>query len=230
MKIATHSLTFLSAVAITAFAGCATTHQEIGSADHPSAKAQTKTEHQHGDAPADMPLPPGWTKADMDACMAAGTPGKQQAMLARAAGHWAGTSTMWMAPDTQPTTSQTTANISTIMDGRYTKCEFSGDMGMGPFQGLGFNGFDNVSQKYVSTWIDTMSTGIMVGDGVMSADGNTFTWTYHFNCPIQKKPTTMREVQHFASDNAMTLDMYGDEPHTGKEYKMMHIEMTRQSP
>jgi hypothetical protein len=167
----------------------------------------------------------------MQACMAAATPGKQHQMLARGVGKWTGTTTMWMAPDTQPMTSQASSIVSTIMDGHFVKCEFSGEMpGMGAFQGLGFSGYDNAAQKYVSTWLDSQGTGIMFGDGTMSADGNTLTWNYHMTCPITKKATTMREVEHRTGDNSLTLDMYGEDPHSGKEFKMMHIDMKRQSP
>ena len=40
-----------------------------------------------------------------------------------------------------------TGALVALMDGRYIKCEMTGNMpGMGPFTGLGFYGFDNVSQ------------------------------------------------------------------------------------
>src|SRR5687768_3331310 len=46
----------------------------------------------------EMKLPPGWTKADMQACMAAGMPGKMHEHLAKDVGEWHGKNTMWMAP------------------------------------------------------------------------------------------------------------------------------------
>src|SRR6266404_168634 len=48
--------------------------------------------------PPEMPLPPGWTKADMQACMMAGIPGKMHEHLAKSVGVWHGKSTMWMYP------------------------------------------------------------------------------------------------------------------------------------
>ena len=225
MKPAT-PMTFLAALALTAFAGCATTNEDVGSDNYQSPKDQSA----QGNSAGEMQLPPGISQADMQACMAAATPGKQHEMLARGVGHWTGKHTMWMTPDAQPATSNMSSTVSTIMDGRFTKVEIEGDMMGMPFHGLGYNGYDNVAQKYVSTWIDNWGTGFMIGDGTMSADGNTLTWNYRYNCPITKGPTTMRQVEHRTGDNSMTLDMYGPEPHSGKEFKMMHIEMTRQSP
>jgi hypothetical protein len=73
--------------------------------------------------PDQMPqLPPGWTEADMQACMAAGTPGEQHAHLAESVGTWHGKTTMWMAPGTEPMTSECTSSVTPMMDGRFTKC------------------------------------------------------------------------------------------------------------
>ena len=121
-----------------------------------------------------------------------------------------------------------TATITREMDGRYTKCEYKGDMpGMGPFHGIGYQGFDNVSQKFVSSWIDNHSSGIMHGEGTLSADGRTLTWTYEYNCPINKRPTTMREIQRYDGDDSMTLEMHGKDPKSGQEFKMMELQMKR---
>jgi hypothetical protein len=99
--------------------------------------------------------------------------------------------------------------------------------GMGPFNGFGIYGFDNVSQKFQSTWIDNMGTGMMVGTGELSPDGKSVTWDFTYNCPIQKKPVHMREVDTFTSPNSRTLEMFGADPKSGKEYKMMSIELTK---
>jgi len=180
--------------------------------------------------PAEMQLPPGWTPEDMQACMIAGTPGKQHQMLASGAGSWTGKNQMWMAPGMPAITSESTAMVTPAMDGRFTKCEFKGDMpGMGPFSGFGIYGFDNVSQKFVSTWIDNMGTGMMQGTGEASADGKVITWNYTYNCPITKKPTKMREIETITGPNSKTLEMWGIDPKSGKEFKSMFIEMTRKS-
>jgi hypothetical protein len=180
-------------------------------------------------AQGEMQLPPGWTADDMQAMMAAGTPGKMQEYLARDAGTWRGKTTMTMYPGAESTTSECTSKVTPIMDGRYTKVEMEGEMpGMGPFSGLGLSGFDNVSQKFVSTWIDNQGTGIGYGTGELSPDGKTLTWEFNFNCPITKKPTVMREVDTVTGPNSKTLEMFGPDPKTGKEFKMMTIELTKE--
>lgn len=188
-----------------------------------------KNDAVSAEKPAAAPqLPPGWTEADMQACVIAGTPGKMHEHLAKGVGEWSGKTTMWMYPGAEPVMSEITSKVTSLMDGRYFKGEFMGDMpGMGPYHGGGIVGFDNVSQKFVSNWIDNHSTGIMQGVGSLSEDGKTLTWTYTYNCPLTKKPATMREIQTITGPDTQTLEMWSAEPKTGKEFKMMFIELTR---
>lgn len=174
------------------------------------------------------PLPPGWTAEDMQACMEAGMPGPMQARLAKQAGTWKGTNKMWMAPGTEPMTTECVCVMTPIMDGRYVQSEMTGEMpGMGTFKGLGFAGFDNVSQKFVGSWLDNHSSGIMQGTGQLASDGSTINWSFAYNCPITKKATAMREVDTFPDANTMVMDMFCTDPKTNKEYQCMKIEMKR---
>lgn len=198
----------------------------IGSLAVAGGDAHKAPDHK-GSAP-EMKLPAGWTMEDMQACMDAGTLGDMHKELAKGTGQWTGKTTQWMAPGADPVYSECTNTVTMVMDGRFQKCEFNGEMpGMGPFTGLGYQGYDNVSKKFVSTWMDNMGTGIMFGTGERSADGKAITWTYTANCPLTKKPTTMREVQRFLGDKSMTMEMHCTDPKTGKEFKCMEIELTR---
>jgi hypothetical protein len=193
-----------------------------------SSIAIAETSKQAGQG--EIKLPPGWTEEDMKACTLAATPGELHKHLAKSVGVWHGKNTMWMAPDAEPMTSECTATITSIMDGRFTKCEWEGEMpGMGPYHGFGINGFDNVSQKFVSIWIDNHGTGILNGKGELSPDGKVTTYEFNFNCPITKKPAVLREVETITGPNTKTLEMFSTDPKTGKEYKMMSVELSRKS-
>ena len=196
------------------------------------ALAQEKKEPGKKDAPtappADFKLPPGWTAADLEACMLAGTPGEMQKFLASGKGEWIGKSTMWMYPGAEPAVCDNTSTVTTLMDGRFTKVEVKGEIpGMGPYHGVGLYGYDNVGKKFVSTWIDNHSTGMMQGEGQLSKDQKTLTWNYNFSCPLTQKPAKMKEVETIISENERRLEMWGDDPKSGKNFKMMQIDMKR---
>ena len=176
----------------------------------------------------ELKLPPGWTAEDMQKCIVAGTPGKMHKHLAKGLGEWEGTSTMWMSPGAEPMKSESSSKVTPMMDGRFVQCEMNGDMpGMGPYKGLGIYGYDNVGGKFQCTWVDNHGTGMMIGTGELSGDGKTTNWTFTANCPITQKSTIMREVETITGPNTKTLEMYGADPKSGKEFKMMKIELTK---
>lgn len=198
------------------------THVQPGNKDAKSPGAQ----------PDGMPALTEQQQKDMAICMEAGKPGKEHAELAKAVGSWNGKTKMWMGPDSKAPemSSECKQTITSVMDGRFIRIEVQGDMAGMPFNGFGLAGFDNVSKKYVSTWVDNCGSGIMNGTGEASSDGKVITFTYNYNCPIAKKPTTMREVHTHKSANNYTLEMFGKDPHSGKEFKMMEIDFTRAGP
>jgi hypothetical protein len=191
--------------------------------------AIAESSRDRGGAQAEFALPPGWTAEDMQAMIEASTLGAMHKRLAEDVGTWRGETTMWMFPGAEPMKSESTSIVTPVMDGRYTKVEMKGEMpGMGPYHGYGLYGYDNVAKQFVSTWIDNHSTGIASGVGELSEDGKTLTWRFEANCPITKKSVTMREVETTTGPNSKTLEMWGVDPKSGKEFKMMSIALTRE--
>lgn len=189
------------------------------------AKPQAPAGHDQGAMPQ---LPPGITMEDMQAMQAAGTPGEMHQHLARGAGVWDGTVTMWMTPEASPETMKCVTTITPIMGGHWMQASTEGEMvGWGPFSGMGLNGFDNVSKKFQAMWIDNMSTGMMTGTGELSKDGKVLTWTMEMNCPMTGKPVSVREVDTMTGPDSMKLEMFSTFPKTGKEFKSMEIVYNR---
>jgi hypothetical protein len=166
-------------------------------------------------------------KAMMDKMTKAATPGPQHAMLAKLAGEWACTVKYQMDPSQPWQESQSTATITTLMDGRYVQEVDAGQMNGMPFTGMGVYGFDNVSGRYVSTWIDNMGTGIETSVGTADASGKVITYAATMNDPMSGKPTNSRMVFTLVDDNHHTLEMFGTPPGAKKETKMMTINYVR---
>jgi hypothetical protein len=99
---------------------------------------------------------------------------------------------------------------------------------MGPYQGFGIYGYDNQAKEFVSVWIDNHSTGIMQGKGKLSDDGKKLSWNYKAHCPIAEKVVSMREIETITGPNSKKLEAWGEDPKSGKEYKMMEIALTRE--
>ena len=154
-----------------------------------------------------------------------GTPGRPHAMLAEMTGSWHTVTQHFMTPGQPPVESEGACEQTMVLDGRYLQQEFQGDMMGAPFTGIGITGFDNQSQKYVSTWIDSMSTRIFYFDGTADAEGRTITQECRTEDPI-KGPMTWRSVTRILDRDTHEFEMYGTDK-SGKEEKMMAIRYTR---
>ncbi|HYV92748.1 MAG TPA: DUF1579 domain-containing protein [Chitinophagales bacterium] len=164
-------------------------------------------------------------QAAMQAWTDYATPGQAQKMMAQSAGDWKAEVTQYMDPTQAPMKSSALVHNEMIMGDRYLSTRYTGNMMGMPFEGLGTMGFDNGSQKYCSTWIDNMSTGIGYLEGMISADGKTLELKGKSYDPMQKKEVAMRQVIHFNGDKDQTMEFYKDM--NGKEIKVMEIHLTR---
>src|SRR5438128_9707028 len=124
-------------------------------------------------------------------------------LLSSLDGNWNFAIKMWMNPDPNapPQESKGTATRKSIMGGRYCVMDVSGKMQMPgedgklkdmQFKGMGIEGYDNVKQKFVASWIDNMGTGIQFSEGTYDPATKTFTYTSEME-PVPGMKTPVRE-------------------------------------
>ena len=154
-----------------------------------------------------------------------GTPGEPHKHFASLAGSWTTTTKEWMEPGKPPTESTGTAEMKMLLDGRFLYQEYNSQMMGQPYSGIGIDAYDNMTKKYVTTWMDTMGTGIFMMEGTASADGKTITLKGSHPEPGGGQ-MHHRAVWKLVDANTQTFEMYGTHGH-GKEMKMMEITYTR---
>ena len=152
-------------------------------------------------------------------------PGEPHKQLASLVGSWTTTTKEWMEPGKPPMESTGTVEMKMLLDGRFLQQELTGNMMGRPYSGVGLTAYDNLRKKYVSTWIDSMGTGIFVMEGTASADGKATTLRGQHAVPGGGQ-MTHRAVWKIVDSNTQTFDMYGTHL-GGKEMKMMEITYTR---
>jgi len=156
-------------------------------------------------------------------------------LLSSLDGNWNFAIKMWMNPDPNapPQESKGTATRKSIMGGRYVMMDVTGKMQMPgedgkmkdmQFKGMGLEGYDNVKQKFVASWVDNMGTGIEFSEGTYDPATKSFTYTMEME-PLPGMKSQVREVIKIADNNHMMLDWY--ETHGGQEKKTMEIAYTR---
>lgn len=164
----------------------------------------------------------------MEKWMAAALPGPHHEHLKALAGHWKQEVKMWPDPASPPSVSEGVGDVKWIMGGRYLQEDVQGTMMEGPFNGMGITGYDNVQKKYVSSWIDSMGTGIMTSTGTCDGAGKVFNWTGEYFDAVSGKKETYRMVTRVVDDTKHVFEMWSKNPQSqGKEFKMMEITYTR---
>jgi hypothetical protein len=158
----------------------------------------------------------------------AGRPGPAHRAMQPLVGSWEVNARCFNGPGGTPMESQGTSTVRWIMGERFLQEEFKGEFMGKSFQGLGLFGYDNVKQKYVSTWLDDMTTTIFVSEGTADADGKVFTFEGKMSDPMtgeKEKPT--RCIVKVTDQNKHTFEMI--DLSGGKETKMMEMTYTRRA-
>ena len=154
-----------------------------------------------------------------------GTPGEPHKLLAKLEGSWTTRTRGWMEPDKPPVESTGTCEQKLVLDGHYLQQEYTGDMMGVPFSGINLLGYDNHVRKYVSVWLDSMSTAIYYFEGTASADGRIITQECNYDDPV-RGPSVWRSVTRIRDNNTLEFEMFIT-PKGGKEEKMMEMTVAR---
>ena len=148
--------------------------------------------------------------AMMAAWQKAMTPGEAHAALARGAGTWKMTVRMWMDPSAEPMVSEGSAERRMILGGRVLEEASTSDMMGMPFEGLGRTGYDNVTGKYWSSWIDNMSTGIFLQHGSHDPETDAYGFNGEYPDPMSGGTTRVRSVVRWENDDTQHFEWYED--------------------
>ena len=124
-----------------------------------------------------------------------------------------------------PEESKGTVTFKMDLGGLWLVSDFKGEFGGQKFQGRGLDSYDPIKKKYVSVWVDSMSTAPMVSEGTFDKDGKVMTMTGEG--PGQDgKPTKFKMVTEHKDKDSFDWTMYGPGP-DGKEGQMLSITYKR---
>jgi hypothetical protein len=179
--------------------------------------------------PAAKAAAPPDEAAMMAAVQKAATPGDMHQKLGDMVGTFDADVRMFMDPSKPPEDSKGTSVNTWALGNRFVESKYEGTFMGGPFNGIGYTGYDNTQKKYVGSWMDTASTGMMWSTCTPDAAGKSMTckstsvWD-----PMSGKPTPMEFKMAIADHDHYSMEMWGAMP-DGKKFKMMEIHYTRKS-
>ena len=116
--------------------------------------------------------------------------------IQKGAGEWEGTIKMWMPGMEDGMESPCQESVRTV--GEYwTVSDFSMEFMGVKFAGSSSMGYDTTKNKYVGTWIDSMTTSLTVMEGEWDADKKAIVMHYQMFEPMSGEMVDMRsEMKH----------------------------------
>lgn len=164
--------------------------------------------------------------AMMEAWMAVAQPGEPHAFLAKMAGDWK-TRTTSYHEGAEGEVTDGTASFKPVLGGRVVRGTYSGTMMGQPFEGMSLDGYDNITGKYWSVWLDNTGTSLYVTHGKMLDDGKTLEHVGPMTLPDGTE-CSMRFVTSRESADKATMKGYMTMPGSDEAMTML-IEFTRAS-
>jgi Protein of unknown function (DUF1579) len=157
-------------------------------------------------------------------------PTAEHERLAKNVGTWDGTIKSWnRGPDSEPTVSQGVEVVKLMPGGLWTQSEFDGKFGDHEFHGCGQSGYDTRKGKYVETWVDSMSTEIMMMEGDYDPASRTLTMYSKGTGPSGKAHDAKMTTRHEGDDiRVFTVSMKSDET-KGEYVKLLEITYKRRA-
>jgi len=159
--------------------------------------------------------------------------GENHKLLQEGVGTWSYKVKWWMSPEAPPSESSGTSTARAVFDGRYIVTDHSGKMQMpGPdgkpmdmeFKGMATEGYDNAKKKFVASWIDNMSTGIMSMTGTYDAAAKKFTYDAEYEA-MPGMVMKVRQVLTVKDKDHRMMEFFEDRG--GTQVKTMEINYTR---
>jgi hypothetical protein len=113
-----------------------------------------------------------------------------------------------------------------ILGGRYQKSTYTGNVMNMPMEGMSLLAYDNAAKEFYSIWIDNMGTGMMTSKGKYDEATKMVDMKGTYVDPMTGKEEPFRQTMQNIDDNHQVMEMFMFME--GKEYKNMHIDLTRQ--
>jgi hypothetical protein len=145
-------------------------------------------------------------------------PGPEHKVLDGMLGSWECQVKMWMEPGAEPMEITGSATRSWTLNGRFIEEHVDGDCPeMGPFQGLGYMGFNTIEKKYETVWLEDKATWVSNMTGTYDAAKKTFTFEGENVDPMTGKAVQARHVIDVSNPSKHIATGYCTKD--GKEFK-----------
>jgi hypothetical protein len=154
------------------------------------------------------------------------TPQTPHHFFAQLAGHWQGTSQLWLEPGKLADASPVAGSIQLVLDGRFALYLYQGSIDGDPQHGLFTFGYNTTLEQFEASWVDSFhnQTAIMFCTGKPKENGFWVLGSYPD--PTGGPDWSWRTEVELLDANHLVLTAYNIEPE-GLEAKAVETRLER---
>ena len=149
-------------------------------------------------------------------------PGKNHSLLDPLIGKWKVQVKYWADASTPPEITSGTSEIKWIFGQRFVQEIYRGKSSGKPYQGLGLMGYDPQLAKFISIWIDSLSTGVMISEGTSDQAGKSFTFKTQFQHPSTGEKKELISELRLVNPSQHVFELFEILP-DGKRFKTVEM-------
>ena len=154
---------------------------------------------------------------------------RQHQELNHEVGVWDAEVTMWMTPDAEPMKSKA-VETNEMLGEMWLVSKFEGEFGGQKYSGRGQTGYNPIEEKFVGTWIDTMSPFMFSMEGEYDEDSHTLTMIGEGINFMTGEEHKSKMVTRYTGEDTKVFEMYmPSETEEGKWWKHMEAKYTRRN-
>jgi hypothetical protein len=159
--------------------------------------------------PAGENTKPAAQKGAADAAMGRfSTPGPEHRILEKKVGTWDVEFKYWSEPDAPAALATGVSMFRMLLGGRYLEQSHEGGAQGSSYMGRGIAGYDRLNKKYITLWMDTMSTGFNITEGTCNAEGTVCTETGEVDNVILEEKAKVKLVTTFKDADTFVVELF----------------------
>ncbi len=154
-------------------------------------------------------------------------PGANHKHLEAFVGDWQVEGKSWMKPGAEPSLSKTDIKAEMILQGRYLKAYYTGNMMGMPYEGVMIVGFDNYKKQFLTLWIDNTGTGFYLTSGTLDQTGKIRTETGEMDDFMTGEKSHVKTVTTIIDQDKYLFEMFMVDIAAKKEFKSLEMTAAR---
>lgn len=154
-----------------------------------------------------------------------GKPGRHHELLEPLTGRWDVRIFYRLRPEASPERARGTAEYRWVLGKRFLRQTIDGKGAAGAYEGEGLLGYDNVTNRYIGVFADSVNSSLTLSEGRVESNGRVFTFTVERSNALTGRREKVRARLEIETTRRLLYQVFDGDSENGPE--MLRIEYER---